>query len=73
MTYTRKNFRSKKALREAVQAWLDGKGEPVTVFEPGPWGPAPREGLVHLEGPHYMAHTWYAQAILEDGNVRKVN
>lgn len=74
MAYTRKNFRSKKELQEAVRAWLNGDGEPVTVYEPNWWGPAPREGLVYLTGPHGVSvHQWSARAILENGNVRRVD
>jgi hypothetical protein len=66
--YTSTNFRTKKALREAVAA-----GQPVTVFQPGPFGGETRDGWVTLEGPHYPApHTWYAQALLANGVVVKV-
>ena len=67
--YTHKNFRTKKALREAV-----ADGERVTVFQPGPFGGnEPTEGRVFLEGPHYPeAHRWYAEAWLEDGQVVRV-
>lgn len=66
--YTSKNFRTKKALKEAVAS-----GQPVTVFQPGPFGGDPSDGWVTLEGPHYPApHTWYAQALLQNGIVIKV-
>lgn len=66
--YTSRNFKTKKALKEAVAA-----NQPVTVFQPGPFGDAPENGWVTLEGPHYPApHTWYAQALLENGLVVKV-
>jgi len=65
--YTRANFRTGKALREAVQA-----GERVTVFSPGPF-PAPTEGKVCVEGPHYPEpHKWYAQVVVKDGVVVNV-
>lgn len=67
--YTTTNYPTKKALRAAVE-----RGERVTVFQPGPFGPdAPRDGTVSLEGPHYPEpHRWYAQATLVDGIVTKV-
>jgi hypothetical protein len=65
MAYTETNFKSKKALREAVAA-----GQRVHVFQPGPFGPDVRDGSVALEGPHYpAAHTWYASAKVVDGVV----
>lgn len=70
--YVRTNFKTKKALREAVKA-QDPKVD-LTVFQPGPFGGnEPRNGTVTLEGPHYpAAHTWYAQAELKDGKIVKV-
>jgi hypothetical protein len=67
--YTTKNFRTKKALKEAVAA-----GDRITVFQPGPFGGnEPTEGITFLEGPHYPeAHKWYAQAELRAGIIVKV-
>ena len=67
--YTHRNFKTKKALKEAVAA-----GEQVTVFQPGPFGGnEPTEGIKFLEGPHYPEpHRWYAQIELKDGLVFKV-
>lgn len=67
--YTEKNFKTKKALKEAVAA-----GEPITYYQPGPFGgDEPRDGTIFLEGPHYpAAHTWYAQATVKDGIIVKV-
>jgi hypothetical protein len=65
--YVRPNFKSKKALKEAV-----AKGETVTVFSPGPF-PCPTEGRVSVEGPHYPEpHRWYATVVVKDGQVQKV-
>lgn len=62
--YVSPNFKSKKALKDAV-----GKGERVTVFSPGPF-PAKRDGREFVEGPHYPEpHKWYAQVTVEDGVV----
>lgn len=67
--YTSQNFKTKKALKEAVAA-----GQHVTIFQPGPFGGnEPRNGRVALEGPHYPApHSWYAEAEMKDGVVVKV-
>jgi len=69
MAYTSTNFKTKKALKEAVKA-----GEKVSVYQPGPFGGnIDPNGSVFLEGPHYPApHTWYAQAKLRDGFVESV-
>lgn len=67
--YVSPNFRTKKALREAVAA-----GQTVTVFQPGPFGGSePTYGICTVEGPHYPTpHSWYAQVTLCDGLVVKV-
>lgn len=60
--YATRNFKTKKALKEAV-----AQGERVTVYQPG-LGDVPNNGTVALEGPHYpQPHTWYASATLKDG------
>jgi hypothetical protein len=68
--YTDINFKSKKALKEAVAA-----GKEVTYFQPGPFGGnAPRDGRITLEGPHYpQPHKWYATAEVKDGKIIKVS
>ncbi len=67
--YTTKNFKTKKALKEAVE-----NGEKITVFQPGPFGGnEPKDGVVCLEGPHYPEpHRWYAEAFIKNGYVVKV-
>lgn len=67
--YTTHNFKTKKQLKEAVAA-----GIKVRVYQPGPFGGNESDnGWVALEGPHYPApHTWYAQALLQDGVIVKV-
>ena len=65
--YTYKNFKTKKALKEAVEA-----GERVTLFSPGIGSPK-RDGIESVEGPHYpKPHTWYAHVEVKDGVVVKV-
>jgi hypothetical protein len=67
--YTHENFKSKKALKEAVAA-----GKKVTYFQPGPFGGnEPLNGSFGLEGPHYPEpHKWYASAVAENGVIVKV-
>lgn len=64
MAYTHTNFKTKKALKEAL-----ANGERVTVYQPGPFGPNVTEnGTVYLEGPHYPEpHRWYANGVMKDG------
>jgi hypothetical protein len=70
--YTYINFKTKKALKEAVKLNLEGKGPDVTIFAPG-LGTPKQNGTEFLEGPHYpAAHTWYAQVEMKDGKVIKV-
>jgi len=65
--YVSPNFRTKKALKEAVAA-----GQKVPVFSPGPF-PAPTQGKTCVEGPHYPEpHKWYAEVEIKDGIVVKV-
>jgi hypothetical protein len=68
MAYTDTNFKTKKALKEAIAA-----GKEVTCYDPGPFNTVPTNGTVYLEGPHYPApHTWYAQGTMKDGVLIKV-
>lgn len=68
MAYTVENFKTKKALKEAVAS-----GKRVEIFQPGPFPLSPKTGTQYLEGPHYPApHTWYATVEVEDAVVRKV-
>ena len=65
--YVSPNFKTKKALKEAV-----ANGKEVTVYSPGPF-PAKQNGTEYVEGPHYPApHSWYAQVTVKDGKVIKV-
>lgn len=65
--YVDPNFKTKKALKEAV-----ANGDLVYVFSPGPF-PAPTSGETSVEGPHYpKPHSWYARVKVEDGRVVKV-
>jgi hypothetical protein len=66
--YTTKNYLSKAALKRDLAAGVE-----VTAYQPGGMFPSQTDGTVYLEGPHYpQAHTWYAEATLQDGKVIKV-
>lgn len=69
MAYTSTNYKTKKALKDAVTA-----GKSVYCYNPG-LGPdlSNYTGRVYLEGPHYPEpHKWYASADLENGKVVRV-
>ena len=67
MAYTSVNFRTKKALKDAVAA-----GREIGVWSPGPYG-AKQDGTEHIEGPQYPEpHRWYAQVTVRDGVIVKV-
>jgi len=62
--YTTVNFKTKKALREAVAA-----GQAVEYYQPG-LGETPRDGKIYVEGPHYpKPHSWYAECTVRDGRI----
>lgn len=67
--YVNPNFKTKKALKEAVE-----NNEEITIFQTGPFGGnEPENGMATVEGPHYPEpHRWYAQVIVENGKVVKV-
>jgi len=68
MAYTCENFRTKKALKEALAS-----GRRVYVYQPGPYGPDVKDGACALEGPHFPEpHKWYARAVVKDGSVVSV-
>lgn len=67
MAYTSINFKSKKALKDAVKA-----GTAVHVWSPGLGGPYINR-TVFLEGPHYPEpHRWYAEGKV-DGDGRLIS
>lgn len=68
--YTERNFKTKKALREAV-----ANGEKIGVYQPGPFDTGPAVSKrVFVEGPHYPEpHKWYAEVwVDENGHITKV-
>jgi hypothetical protein len=65
--YTSTNFKSKKALKEAVAS-----GKVVTLYAPGLGNPK-ENGTEFCEGPHYPEpYKWYAQVEMKDGKIVKV-
>lgn len=67
MAYVNPNFKTKKALREAIAA-----GKHIDVYQPG-LGTVPTTGRIALEGPHYPApHTWYADGTMQDGKLVRI-
>ena len=66
MTYTTTNFRTKKALKEALASCQE-----IRVFQPGLDVP---DGKVYLEGPHYPEpHRWYASGTVKAGVLVKLD
>lgn len=76
MAYTEINFKTKKALKEAVAKHKEKSlgSYSVRCYQPG-LGPdlSNYTGKITLEGPHYpKPHSWYAEADLVNGVVVKV-
>lgn len=82
MSYTVINFKTKKALKEAVATYYDNvrkssnleHNSGVRCYQPG-LGPdlSNHTGTVYLEGPHYpKPHTWYAAGEMVNGILVKV-
>jgi hypothetical protein len=67
MAYVHPNYRTKKALKDAVASGIRPE-----VFSPGPFG-CKSDGIEYLEGPHYPEpHRWYAKVQVQNGVVVKV-
>ena len=75
--YASINFKTKKAFKAAVDAFVKGSEgttpiRPVTLFAPG-LGTPKVNGTEYVEGPWFPApHTWYAQVEVKDGIVVRV-
>lgn len=68
MAYVSPNFKTKKALKDALKE----RHQTIHVYEPGV-GTVPETGRVYLEGPHYpVPHTWYAKGYMENGRLVRV-
>lgn len=67
--YTRTNFPTKKALKEAFKA-----GDKLEVFQPGGLFAGKTDGVVVIEGPHFpKPHRYYAEVIIKDSIIVKIN
>ncbi len=64
--YTDINFKTKKALKEAVKS-----GKQITVFQPGGMFESQKDGNCCIEGPHGY-HKWYAQATISNGIIQLI-
>lgn len=65
--YCTENFRTKKALKQAVAG-----GKELTIYAPF-LGTPKTDGVEFLEGPHYpQPHTWYAQVKMQNGLIVSV-
>ncbi len=67
--YTDRNFKTKKALKEAIAL-----GAKISLYQPGPFGGRDvLNGEFSVEGPHYpKPHSWYARVTVVEGFVTKV-
>lgn len=69
--YTTTNFKTKKALKDAVKA-----GKVVTYYQPNgdmTGSTPPLNGRVFIEGPHYPEpHKWYAECEVRSGKIVRV-
>lgn len=67
--YTDINFKTKKALKEAVAS-----GKKITYYQPGIFGGnEPQDGTIFVEGPHYPEpHKFYAQCKVANGYIISV-
>lgn len=71
--YTSTNYRTKKALKQAVQ-----DGTFVSVWQPNDMFGNPKaqenySGEATVEGPHFpQAHSWWATVVIEHGRIVKV-
>lgn len=67
--YTSRNFKTKKALKEAI-----ADGQEIAYYQPGPFGGnEAKNGTFCLKGPHYpQPHKWYATAKAVNGLIVSV-
>lgn len=67
--YVDPNFKTKKALKDAVK-----NGDPVRVISNSPFEATPTsDGTYFVEGPHYPEpHKWYAEVTIKGGIVARV-
>lgn len=72
-TYVYPNFKSKKALKDAIAEGKTVRFEGQSMCSPTPDYSTFTGKILDLMGPHYPEpHKWYANVILENGKVIKV-
>ena len=65
--YTEFNYKTKKAMKEALAQALANGRRGLPCFQPGPFGPGVRDGSACCEGPHYPEpHKWYASCTVQN-------
>jgi hypothetical protein len=65
--YAERNFKTKKALKDAV-----ANGKQITIYPAGLGAPK-KDGVEAICGPWYpQPHTWYAEVTMKDGVIVKV-
>jgi hypothetical protein len=73
--YAVTNFRTGKALREAIKASVEDigvYGAGVPCYQPGPFGTDVKDGDYCCEGPHYPEpHKWYVRVKVVNGRIVK--
>jgi hypothetical protein len=68
MAYASTNFKTKKALKEAVKS-----GKEISTYNPSGMFPVKLNGSDVIEGPWYPEpHRWYASVLVQDGVIVKV-
>ena len=66
MSYVSPNFKTKKALKDAVK----DKKRIVCCIPSGPMDRVPTDGYAYVEGPHYPEpHKWYGKVKIENSRV----
>jgi hypothetical protein len=76
--YSSVNYKSKKALKEALETRKRVVGESSDIagigcFQPGPFGPDVPDGWHTCEGPHYPEpHRWYARVRVLGGLIVEI-
>jgi hypothetical protein len=66
--YSAVNFKTKKALKDAV-----AKGERIGIYDPSPFQKVVTNGKAWIEGPWFPEpHKWYAGVEMKNGVIVKV-
>jgi len=73
--YVEEIIRTKKELKRRVAVFNETGENPVTFYQPGPFGgKETQNGSFCVEGPHYpQPHRFYASCRAKDGVIVKVS